>query len=444
MDNDITSDNTQESGSVGHLQSDISPVTPKFSKLAIIIGIYCYLAYLINTNLSQLPLFILIVLVILAAIPLYFVGSYCMTMRKTVSSLTFNSTGWIARFFYAKRLSIHLWAAVLAVISALGIVVNIAAASDSDILLMAVSLFVFTFVYKHFVFRFMKEQVVGWACYAEALKWSVLPATGLFILLQFLLAYCTDWFTPNVYPTLQDAVANRNEIFTQSPLFNELLDLATFFRAVREYCLAKLSFGVSCDFLFTFLATAVTTGLHFTLFGFFFIPATERRRCLIARNIYSLDVPEPSRKSIFIQSLVGIIFFFVLIWAFAATEAGMGKKEVVDQIHNVSEGVKQVVFRIDDVFYSGDINNAVKTINARYEREILSLRRQMLRNNQAICNGMRANVDAYLDWYYSLSAEYLRIANIVIGNGEEFLTGKITEYLAKGLDTSGVERIERQ
>lgn len=47
-------------------------------------------------------------------------------------------------------------------------------------------------------------------------------------------------------------------------------------------------------------------------------------------------------------------------------------------------------------------------------------------------DGMRANVPTFLDWYYSLTAEYLRTANLLIGSGEDYLRGQIETHLDTG------------
>jgi len=44
---------------------------------------------------------------------------------------------------------------------------------------------------------------------------------------------------------------------------------------------------------------------------------------------------------------------------------------------------------------------------------------------------MEGNVDAYLDWYYSLPAEYARIGTTLTGGIEEHMTAQIKEYLNK-------------
>lgn len=45
---------------------------------------------------------------------------------------------------------------------------------------------------------------------------------------------------------------------------------------------------------------------------------------------------------------------------------------------------------------------------------------------------MRANVPAFLDWYYSLGAEYLRTIHLLIGSGESYLQGQIDSHLNRG------------
>lgn len=47
-------------------------------------------------------------------------------------------------------------------------------------------------------------------------------------------------------------------------------------------------------------------------------------------------------------------------------------------------------------------------------------------------DAMRANVPGFLDWYYSLGAEYLRTASLMIGSGDDYLKSQIESHLAAG------------
>lgn len=45
---------------------------------------------------------------------------------------------------------------------------------------------------------------------------------------------------------------------------------------------------------------------------------------------------------------------------------------------------------------------------------------------------MRANVGGYLDWYYSLPAEYARTGHLLVGDAEEYLAGQFRRHLEAG------------
>ena len=49
-----------------------------------------------------------------------------------------------------------------------------------------------------------------------------------------------------------------------------------------------------------------------------------------------------------------------------------------------------------------------------------------------------ANIDGYLDDYYSLPADYERLANLVGGNVEEFATRRLQEKIDSGIDDSEI------
>jgi hypothetical protein len=54
-------------------------------------------------------------------------------------------------------------------------------------------------------------------------------------------------------------------------------------------------------------------------------------------------------------------------------------------------------------------------------------------------DAVRANVPVFLDWYYTLSAEYLRTVNLVIGNGVEYLDQQFTARLEQGAPLAGID-----
>ncbi|MBQ9002482.1 MAG: hypothetical protein IJ087_11580 [Eggerthellaceae bacterium] len=47
-----------------------------------------------------------------------------------------------------------------------------------------------------------------------------------------------------------------------------------------------------------------------------------------------------------------------------------------------------------------------------------------------------ANVDGYLDWYYSLFADWEQLASMVTGSAEDFMTSRLEEKIEQGIDDS--------
>ncbi len=50
-----------------------------------------------------------------------------------------------------------------------------------------------------------------------------------------------------------------------------------------------------------------------------------------------------------------------------------------------------------------------------------------------------ANVDSYLDWYYSLGADYERLGNLITGTVEQFVADQLTASLQEGVDDSQLQ-----
>ena len=50
-----------------------------------------------------------------------------------------------------------------------------------------------------------------------------------------------------------------------------------------------------------------------------------------------------------------------------------------------------------------------------------------------------ANVDGYLDWYYSLPADYERLASLVVGTAEQYASDQFAAKIDEGIDDSKIE-----
>jgi hypothetical protein len=82
---------------------------------------------------------------------------------------------------------------------------------------------------------------------------------------------------------------------------------------------------------------------------------------------------------------------------------------------------------------------AVEALDAEFAA-ILSSQRETLRAAvRAGFDRVRANVPGFLDWYYSLGAEYLRTAYLLVGSGVSYLDQELQAQLAVGDPLAGLE-----
>jgi hypothetical protein len=103
----------------------------------------------------------------------------------------------------------------------------------------------------------------------------------------------------------------------------------------------------------------------------------------------------------------------------------------------------------DAVMIAGEIYRAgivAEAADRRRALEALSAvaRQRLLAETEKIFKAYEANVDRYLDWYYSLPSEYGRLAATATGQAEGFLTFNLERFLADGVDLTGLERIARE
>ena len=87
------------------------------------------------------------------------------------------------------------------------------------------------------------------------------------------------------------------------------------------------------------------------------------------------------------------------------------------------------------------------------EREELQNSLMRLRNNtfvelkklheEELFPRIERNVEGYLNWYYSITGEYVRMGNLIAGNFEQHMKDKLSEYLTRNIDVQKAERMIR-
>ena len=108
--------------------------------------------------------------------------------------------------------------------------------------------------------------------------------------------------------------------------------------------------------------------------------------------------------------------------------------------HFVRDQVDLAVYVLDGTYYD---HQAVQSLlqEARLEAAALAEDAQatLVPLINASYDARVANVDSYLDWYYSLPADYERLLRLITGSVEEFVEGQFVEHIEAGIDDSAFE-----
>lgn len=173
--------------------------------------------------------------------------------------------------------------------------------------------------------------------------------------------------------------------------------------------------------------------------GCFKLGANEWRRTL-APLTDAEQVAAPGRGRLVLFGGVGsFLLLFVLLPFAAYTELWARSQQAV-----LESSDRQLVLqleRIGDAWYAPGTWDSLRDLRTSVLDE-LALDRQELEDevNRAF-DLMDANLDAFLDWYYSLGAEYLRLASLLSGNLESLMEERLREFLQRGDAFARVEQV---
>jgi hypothetical protein len=161
----------------------------------------------------------------------------------------------------------------------------------------------------------------------------------------------------------------------------------------------------------------------------FYVPPREYERILAPLSENAVPPPVPLRRLCFASGIATILVLFVYPLLVVSLDRWLaGNPAIQDTLDRLEVEVE----RIDDVVVRPGTLEEIE--QARHE---ILLRRTAAnaRLEAAIDAGfdrMVENVDVYLDWYYSLPAEYARVGTVLAGDPEAYLERKLREKLDTG------------
>lgn len=394
---------------------------------------FILLVYIAKSCLRDLPLGGILLTMVLFAIPASISCAYHITIQKTIRSLTFTSNGVIGTF-NSGRLFTIIRVILCSLVGSVVIICSILTINSVDFFVICIGVVVFPFIYK-FVFSKIRQEASLWVCYNCSLTWTKRIVICIIVAIEFLLAYLGFYDLP-VYPDLQTALDARDIPGTSSAFINYIIGISSILSATKKYflsCIAHTQGGIF-EFLLSSLACVATFYYYIVAIRVLFIPVSEIRRIFISKCIPSFDIPKIKPITIFIYSFVLSISIFLFVYTVAYMDRALQDETIATIASSVEKKAENVAIEMDGAFYKGEFVKTYRYINAEYSRRIENIDKQLLASHEIMCRKMEGNVDKFLDWYYSLTAEYLRLFNVLSGTADEFMREKFKEHLEDGFD----------
>ncbi len=394
---------------------------------------WCGITFLMAENFAGSHFWVVVLSVFLFSVPIALSGIYAGAVRQIRRLQIFSSRGRLFRLFSGRPLKVVFWVC-WALFSSFFTLVQFHTWSRLEWGLFFLVVPAFWFVFKGFR-KVIAKEIKPWLVTSMALAWSRRVCPVLMLMISLLAAgYFGD---ADTYPSLADAVSAKKAAvadMTGSALVQEVSQYLAFYEGVKAWSLGRLG---DSETLWQLALFGIVNLMVFynacAILSCFLIPGVEYRR--VFGPLSDADQPpsvSPSRIAA-ISAVTAFLSLFIYLPLFCYIEAWVQQTpEMAATRQNAERWVIQKVEKIGDNFFKeGTILQLEKAKVEALRNVDVSLARLEGQVDRAF-DRLEGNVDAYLDWYYSLVGEYARIANLLVGDLENYMMQKLEECLYQG------------
>ena len=168
----------------------------------------------------------------------------------------------------------------------------------------------------------------------------------------------------------------------------------------------------------------------------------------ISFDQYTLAIPRQPRdenqasrfrEGFIIGVTLIVVYGFVALPTLLSTETYLrSDPDTLKLLVDSDQFIFSQVERIDNQLYAVGTTQAVESAKHELDGQLLALvdsnQMDIQQKIRHAFQKMRSNVDVYLDYYYSLPAEYTRLASAVTGKMEEHITKDVQRYLNRDVE----------
>jgi len=399
------------------------------------------IAWFISNRVSDAGLWLACLGTLILALPILAMGLYSSTVAKILRSQAYRSGTWLHRFRTRRLFSTILWT-LFSLTAGFCSLFWFGQMGPYEWALVVLSIPVFLWLHRLF-FGALGSQYKVYIAVERSLRASRWVYAALMATLMVALgSFLDDGGTPTRLTELMLENQSRPLELSRSVLVQYAVRYAEYYHQVKAIGISSVR---HYDTMLPLLLSLIGSfGIYFSIavaFSGFCIPAREYRRIVLpVQDTGVPGVPGRSRV-VFASAVITVVAVFLYLPGMAGIEGWLKNDPAVREKIAEAEAAALPHFeKIEDRLFKPGTIEEIRELQ-------LELIGQYEANLQKIVplaeNGyrsMRNNVDGYLDWYYSLPAEYLRLASLLTASLEDSIKADLTESLEKGDPFEDVER----
>ncbi len=395
-----------------------------FIKYSVTLLYFCTLYAFSRVMHSQSELAISL-FALLITIPIAMRCLYIADIRRRIEYSTLKSSGIIRTFFTGKIIRTILWLLFAFVINHYLLAKSLLL-TNTDCKLIIGFIFVQVCIFgivKNFIRTEAKEYVLVY--------WSLMITSFLLLIVFVASAIFFEIYKVDIiqYDSINTAIESIKQgiMMPNSALLRYILKYLIYSQGIENYLLGlqdiNSEYLETAHLIYVFADNTLYIISIFALSSAFLIGFKDYK--IIFMDEESGEA-SPFRIVFFI--IISLVLTTGYVPFIAKTNYYLAKQEVQVTAF-VEDSILPVFDKIgNDLYVLGTVEE-VEKIKEKYTHEMQLLKIKAIAQVDMSFERMVQRVDVYLDWYYSLGAEYMRLLTLVSGGVEEFLQEKFMEHI---------------
>ena len=328
----------------------------------------------------------------------------------------------------------------LSIFGALLVILMISELTDFAWFLIFSSLLAYSWVHSNFVYLFKKEHKYPFSILSPVAFAKVIMSAALAMMLVI-----ADLSGISVLNTVADVKSN---------LFQEMISAASLIGFSGDYLVelmlaSEIPFWAVLGALLFVIRVFSTLYLLFSLMDWVYIPVKEFNKVVMPIKVFDTRDIEPKSYLFWTSGIFSFLTLTLWIPFFANVEFNLKNRPVTQKILPITTELRQLidvaVELIAGEYYQPGTIAAVQVLEEQFFEayDDSEYRIKLKREIEKSFDQIETNTDLFLDQYYSLSADYIRMGATATGGLEQYVSKQLTDALLINKPFAKVVQLEK-